>query len=147
MLIYLAAPIDRDKGEVMPEMVSLLKSFGFTGGMFVPSGAFNLSPSNLCEKDITALVEINRFALERCDAVVMQYRPGVESWGCPQELLFAWAALIPVILIVPDDTNISLLPLYLRAWVKTENIVFNIQGAIATLAYLDKVKLENRPNE
>lgn len=114
-------------------LVKELRKFGIGQPLFVPKHAFDVIPTMAKAKDVDALVAINRHALEQCDLMLLYYRPGVESWGCPQELMFAWSALVPVVVVVPEGTVIEGLSIYLRAWVKPANFVFSVEAAAARI--------------
>lgn len=132
-MIYLAAPIDRSKNLDNPQhgLIDELRKGDLRGPIFVPKSSFDLKLDEMTREDIKAVVDINRHALESSSLMIMHYIPGVESWGCPQELLFAWSALVPVILLVPATVTISTLPIYLRAWVEPANIVQSIPELIS----------------
>jgi len=142
-MIYFAGAIDRAKSKlVWGETIDKLRAAGLEHSLFVPSRAFDIAPSGAGSESIKALVDINRFALENCSLMLLNYQPGIESWGCPQELMFAWSALVPVVVLVPDKTDINLLPLYLRAWVKPENFVSNTAEAVTQI-----ISILSRPKE
>ena len=134
MLTYLAQPIDRGDGnpsqQAQDTMLELRKC-GYNGGFFSPAPAFDFAGTPVHES-IHAVVDINRHALEQCSAMLLVYRPGVESWGCPQELLFAWSSMIPVVVLLPKGHD-GKLPTYLSAWVKSENLAVSPSKAATRL--------------
>ena len=150
-MIYLAGPIDRATSKlVWGEVIAGLRLAGLNQPLFVPFRAFDVLPAQARSKDVKALVDINRFALENCELMLLNYQPGIESWGCPQELMFAWSALVPVVVLLPGETDINTLPIYLRAWVKEENFVSSIEDAVMRiteiLAQPKEVRYEQRHN-
>jgi hypothetical protein len=129
-MIYLAGPIDRAQSKSAEGvLIEQFRSCGMNNSFFVPKRAFDVLSPHAKPADVKALVDINRFALENCELMLLNYQPGVESWGCPQELMFAWSALVPVVVLVPDKTEVVNLPIYLRAWVKEENFVSGVEDA------------------
>jgi hypothetical protein len=65
---------------------------------------------------------INDSAVLACSSFVLHYMSGIETWGCPMELMLATMAHKPVIVWTEGDYAQEDLPLYLQACLNNTNI-------------------------
>jgi len=123
-MIYFAHAIDRNTNTAQHVAQAIEKMREkYYGGIYIPSAAFNVLPSYMEEIDIQGVVSINLSALKKCGVMVIDYRPGIESWGVPQEMNYAARAKIPMIMKVPVDTDYYQLSVYLRALIPFKMVV------------------------
>ena len=134
-MLYLARPIDRSRpqsSEIEQDFKSGMTEAGFLGFIFSPASGVTLS-GTLSQADVQKLVKVNRSCLENSDALVVIYQPGYESWGVPQELLFAWSALVPIFCLLPDGVTYDGMPVYFRAWCQQDHCVYSYSELVAAL--------------
>jgi hypothetical protein len=140
MMIYLARPVDKRKSaaEQYTNLAFKLRAAGFKGSCFMPIQAYFLPgdpTSDQDYKDSRSLVIINHDALVACDVMLLEYESGQETWGCSQELYFAWEAKIPVIVV--SALSYQDLPKYIKAWVPPIAIAPDLTGAVLMLEGID----------
>lgn len=129
-LIYLARPIDREEdpkslyGATLDALRDALREVNRFSpvSIFCPGLAFSLT-GPMDQDGARNLVSINSRALEVADVMVLVYVPGVESWGCPQEVMVASDMGIPIIVKTPMDYPYDKIPNYLKAFVDQGDFV------------------------
>lgn len=127
MLVFLSGPMDRAKGkyEWVDELEDAYVNHPVTEGgvqFFSPQRAFmrfGIVPGEFAMR----IREINEAAVRACSAFVLRYEPGVETWGCPMELMLAHQLDKPILVWLPffaPDGSITkddedMLPVYIRS--------------------------------
>lgn len=125
--IYLAIPIDKHPDEpdrvreeyatAAQAIANHLDTLSIFSTIFLPGRAYVISGAPTDNRDVY-VIGINDFALVEADFMVVAYRPGVESWGVPQEVDKAWRQEIPVILLLGENEPTLMargdIPMYLR---------------------------------
>ncbi len=134
MLIYISEPIDR----MVDHSIAWWKwEWASQYVLYLPRTAFSVAERISC-RTASRIARINMLALENCNAVVMRYCPGVESWGVPMELSAATKMNIPVFVYIGSGIEVSRLPIYLRAMVPDERC-----GSLPEISsMLEKLSLE-----
>lgn len=127
MLVFLSGPMDRASGKY--EWVDELED-AYVNNPIVEGGVQFFSPQRAFMRFGTVpgvfamrIREINEAAVRACSAFVLRYEPGMETWGCPMELMLADQLNKPIMVwlpfLAPDgsitDDNQDKLPIYLRS--------------------------------
>ena len=126
MLVFLSGPMDRvvsahtwvDELERVFSISNPLVSGGVQ--FFSPQRAF-MRFGTIPGEFAMRIREINEAAVRSCSAMVLHYTPGVETWGCPMELMLADQLHKPIMVWVPPTEPGSWvlkredLPIYLQS--------------------------------
>lgn len=125
MLVYLAIPIDKSKTDPKSEAKELADDLcGLRSGLvvFSPSNAWTVI-SNIPTSSAGVLIRTNQLVLSFCDLLLLVYKPGYETWGCPMELYYAHELRKRV--IVYEESGCSeCLPLYIRGLMTTGRVSY-----------------------
>jgi hypothetical protein len=131
MNLYVAYAIDSSSEKTRSAAESLVADLlrempsweGLNLAVYLPGKAFSVKlgepPAGL-QRVGDWIVQVNQTALERADALLVLYSPGVESWGTPQEMLLAMQQDKPIFVFLLEKPNI--LPIYLLTRVKPSNV-------------------------
>lgn len=129
-IIYLAKAIDRATesphgayAAITDALISAILAYDpdSTVVVYTPGMAFSvLGPTD--REAASILVSINDYALQLAKALVLRYEPGLETWGCAQEVALAYQHHILIYLIAPVGTRYESLPTYLKAYVDPNNM-------------------------
>ena len=137
MLIYLAQTIDRSKDSPQVTACNIIKEFralGFKGTFFASSLAFSTPElMYVVQQDIEHITDINFHALSMSDALLLNYTPGMESWGCPQEVYVANLSKIPIFILTPEGTRYQEMPLYLRGLTNSTCVNSNLSNLLTRI--------------
>ena len=143
MQVYLARPIDHlgKLGDSVKKYLELVNglvssprlhtrsiSFYAPGLAFVLSGSLDHSTSE-------DLMFSNLEVLDNSDVLVIEYVPGIESWGVPQEAFHAYCSNVPILVLSP--VMYTELPVCLKALVDAEHVVQNIDMLAGRLDALE----------
>lgn len=121
MLMYVAMPIDRSKKyETLYKLLVEMADRDLPEHvLYFPGRAFSGYP--ITQHNMDAMIKANYAVLDISDVVLVIYRPGVESWGVPQEVAYAHdndkQLYLVELLQGTEPIDWYSLPLYLRAYV------------------------------
>jgi hypothetical protein len=127
--VYLAGAIDRAKvhpgqwtDEITRELLSAWEATNTDDPsclvVFAPSRAYKVT-GEIGKEGSRGIVIPNMAALENSDVVLCRYDPGVETWGTPMEVMWAWHRKTPIFVwttekLAKDEVpDWSMLPTYL----------------------------------
>ena len=140
MQVYLARPIDKTSDATVkymqlvreladsPRLHTRSISFYAPGLAFVLAGSLDHSTSH-------DLMLSNLDVLAHSDVLVIEYVPGIESWGVPQEALIVSMTDVPILVLSP--VMYTELPVCLKALVDAEHVVQNIDMLAGCLDVLE----------
>lgn len=150
MRLYLSTPIDRNQHDLEDGNSLALKVIEtwITDkplALFSPVGAFSgAGPDSFKESEYNWIVEVNEKALHTCDAVIVWYRPGIESWGVPQEVLMAKLWIKPVF-VLAEHHRFDELPIYLKGRTKRDRVFTSIEPLIGKLLQEERIGANHTP--
>lgn len=151
MFIYLCMPIDKnaDYEANTKEMVNLiLRDLPENAVVYIPGFAFQGKP--LANPTMQSLIAVNYAAMDEADVILLAYKPGVESWGVPQELLYAYEN-DKLIFVIDQDYRDGVyrwseLPVYMKAFLTPDNLKpWTMVAQI--LEQMIKAETEHLPND
>ncbi len=148
MLVFLSGPMDRANGKYtwVDELeAAYYKDPLVSGGVqfFSPQRAF-MRFGTVPKEFSMRIREINEAAVRACSAFVLRYEPGVETWGCPMELMLADQLHKPIMVWLPffaSDGSISSddeekLPIYIQSCLEGRfaAITIKVEGVLRWIA-------------
>lgn len=128
--IYLARPIDRHRASRLDDLTETVAALFAGRGVSVyrPECAFTLPE----EANSPFVLQANMAVLSQADVlVVLMPTPDTQTWGVPQEIVYAVSAGIPVVLATDCTKPLSWSQQYPHDAVCTMNVKINGVGAWA----------------
>ena len=139
MNVYMSYPIDKidEKtnakvqkvvDEIILAIVEKCKQDDMSWCVFTPHTAFRVAGSFISRAVSDMITAVNFQALTECDAMVLIYSKGTETWGCPIEAWHARNNGIPIVVVSIDGKDEDpeyYMPSYLKACLKGGSVVLS----------------------
>ena len=130
MLVYLSTAVDKANGEFLAaeEILSKAKIGSLDAVFFLPYRAFQPSSKAIDPATAQAIKQANDRVLETADVIVIVYSKGVETWGCPWEIIKA-RDLSKRIYLLTQSTDFPL-PVYLTLHLRSVPCFFSVHALL-----------------